>query len=108
VSRTVHIGLQARRDIRANHDWLRRRSQAAADRWLASLDRAVRALADTAEQYPRSEVVVEGHDLREMLHGRRRAVYRVFFEFSADRVDVVRVPHASQGDPDPADFPPGG
>lgn len=104
MSRMVRIGQRARQDIRSNYEWLRQRSRAVADRWRDSIGRAIDGLADTAERHPRSATEVEDHDVREMLHGRRRSVYRVFFEFTADSVDVVRVLHASQGDPDPGDF----
>jgi plasmid stabilization system protein ParE len=105
VSRRVVILRRAAREIADNYGWLAGRSKAAADRWQASLLRAIDALAEDATRYPLApEDEFFTGELRELLHGRRRTVYRVLFEVIDDAVYIVRVRHSSQDALGPGDF----
>ena len=65
-------------------------------------------MANTGDRHPAADYDVLDRDFRQVLHGRRRSVYRVIYELFPERLVVHRVLHSSQNDPDPADFPPAG
>ena len=104
MSRGVRVARRAQQDIAANHTWLSERSRTFADRWQDGIEKAIDGLADTGGRHPAFDCDVLDRDIRQVICGRRRSVYRVFYELFPDRVVVHRVLHSSQGDPDPADF----
>jgi plasmid stabilization system protein ParE len=106
MSRSVRVARRAQQDIAVNYAWLSERSRRFADRWQAGIERAIDGLAEAGDRHPVFDCDVLDRDIREMLHGRRRSVYRVFYELLPGRVVVHRVLHSSQGDPDPANFGP--
>lgn len=94
----VVIGRRAQADIAntvAGPGWP---SAAAANRWRMNLlSTVIPKLEADPGRYPRSDDAAElGFDLREMLYGRRRHVYRVLFTIDDDTVNVLRVRHAAQ------------
>lgn len=95
---------RASQQVAANYDWLTERSRRAADRWRDSLLAAIDTLATDAGRHPRTDHDTGDRDIRQMLHGRRRSVYRVLYEIVGDTVTVHRVLHATQDDPDPTTF----
>src|SRR5262245_27254413 len=94
----VTIARQAAREIARQYEWLaEHRSQAAADRWRDALLAAVRSLEESAERCPEApEAEWYGQGLRQLLHGRRRQVYRILFEIRGEVVVVLRVRHGAQ------------
>ena len=98
MARLVHLRPSAYADIREIAAYIARRvSPMSAARWQAVIDSAIARLADECERWPEAaEAVVFGSDLREMLHGRRRHVYRILFTFDNEMVNVHRVRHAAQ------------
>lgn len=96
MSRRVVILRRAAREIAVNRAWLAERAPAAADRWRDSLLRAIDTLAEDPARHPLApEAAFYDGELREVLHGRRRTVYRVLFEATDDTVYIVRVRHSS-------------
>ncbi len=94
---SVRITARALREIDAALEWVSRRSRAAAARWHERLMEAVRSLEDHPERCdlaPESEWF-EG-ELRQLLHGKRRGVYRILFEIRGDTVHILRVRHSAQ------------
>ena len=94
----VIIGRRAQADIAntvAGTGWP---SPAAANRWRMNLLSAViPKLEADPKRYPQSDDAARlGFDLREMLYGRRRHIYRVLFTIDGNTVNVLRVRHAAQ------------
>jgi plasmid stabilization system protein ParE len=85
-------------DIRAAVAWLRSRSSpSAAARWHAGILAAVRSLASQPGRSPQADEAADlGIDLRELLYGRRRGVYRILFTIDGPVVHVHRIRHAAQ------------
>src|SRR5437588_627931 len=95
---------RGRADIAAVVAWLARSGPAAAARWRAGLLRVVQKLETNPALYPAADEATDlGVDLRELLYGRRPAVYRILFTITGQTVNVLRVRHASQDRLKPGD-----
>lgn len=98
---TVVLLRKAQADIAGHAAWLEAtQTIRAADRWrVGLLNAAIPALESDPHRYPpAAEAADVGVDLREMLRGRRRHVYRVLFTIddTTQTVYVHRVRHAAQ------------
>jgi plasmid stabilization system protein ParE len=103
---TVVFLRPAQRDIADNAAWLEATlGLRAADRWRGGLlTGVVSALEADPHRYPQADEAADlGVDLRELLHGRRRQVYRVLFTIDRETVYVHRVRHAAQDRLQPGD-----
>jgi plasmid stabilization system protein ParE len=98
MARTVLLTPGAYADVREITRFIAGRvSPASAARWHAAIEAAIGRLATEADRWPQADEAAElGIDLREMLHGRQRHVYRVLFTLDGDTVNVLRVRHAAQ------------
>ena len=104
MAHTLNISARAMADIRAAVAWLRQRNAAAAARLHAGILAAVRSLATNPERCPLADEAADlGVDLRELLYGRRRNVYRILFTVEGQAVNVLRVRHAAQDRLGPGD-----
>jgi plasmid stabilization system protein ParE len=93
----VAITRKAAREIAQEYEWLSERSPAAADRWRDALLAAVSSLEANPERCGEApEAGWFGEGLRQLLHGKRRQVYRVLFEIRDDVVVILRVRHSAQ------------
>ena len=91
-------------DIRAVVAWRSQRSPLSAARLHAGLLAAIRTLANNPDRCPLADEAADlGLDLRELLYGRRRNVYRVLFTIEGQTVNVLRVRHAAQDRLTPGD-----
>ena len=94
---SIHITARALREIDETLEWYAKRSPQAASRWHAKLMQAIASLDTNPE---RCGLAPEDDDypgeLRQLLYGKRRSVYRVLFEIRADAVFILRVRHAAQ------------
>lgn len=83
--------------------WLSSRSASAAY-WRAGLIARVAALEQSPDRYPTADEAADlGMDLRELLHGPRRGVYRILFTIDGSVVHIHRVRHAAQDRLKPGD-----
>ena len=73
-------------------------SPAAAAPWYAGLDKAIATLSTMPARDPVAEEESEriGITLRQMIHGRRRNVWRIFFSIEGDSVYVHSIRHGAQ------------
>ena len=100
----IQTTARADADIDAAVGWISRQSPAAAARWHAMAHEAMRSLATNAGRCPLAdEAGALGLDLRELLIGRRRGVYRVLFTVSGQTVTIHRVRHSAQDQLRPGD-----
>ena len=63
------------------------------------MEAAVHALADGPERWPlapESDAFPRRQQIRQLLYGKRRNVYRVLYTIHADRVSVLHVRHAAR------------
>jgi plasmid stabilization system protein ParE len=76
---------------------MRHISRAAAVRWQNRLTRAIQSLTSLPGRCPQADEAVDlGIDLRELISGRRRNVYRILFTIDGNTVIVLSVRHAAQ------------
>ena len=80
-------------------------SRPAALRWHQQLMQAVRSLENNPERYG---LAPEGENdprkIRQLLHGKRRRIYRILFENRGNTVYILRVRHSAQALLDPEDL----
>jgi plasmid stabilization system protein ParE len=83
--------------------WYAARSRTAGERWYAGPQRALDGLAKNPGRCPVSEEDSEalGREVRLLLYGRRRGVYRILYAISGDIVRVLRIRHSARGPIEP-------
>ncbi len=97
MAHAVRIVARALREIDEVLEWLARRSPAAAERWHARLTEAINSLENNPERCglaPESDWYPG--ELRQLLHGKRRGVFRILFEVRGEIVYVLRVRRGTQ------------
>ena len=79
--------------------WYAERSTKAAQRWHAGLTRALNSLAKLPTRCPVSQEDSKalGCEVRLLLHGKRRGVYRILFSIVGDTVWILRIRHSALG-----------
>lgn len=97
MSFRLSIEPTAEQDIEANLLWLAQHSEADARRWYLR----VRDAIDTLENAPlRCPIAPESRhfkeEIRQLLHGKRRYVYRILFTVRKDTVHILHVRHGAQ------------
>jgi plasmid stabilization system protein ParE len=97
MAHQVRISAKALADVEEALAWLAERSPQAAVRWHAGLMEKVESLANNPEGCPLAvEAKMLGVELRELLFGKRRGVYRILFKVEGDVVNVVHVRHRAR------------
>ena len=95
---------QARADVAAAVAWLARTSPTTAARWRSGLFQIVEKLETNPALCPAADEAADlGLELRELLYGRRRSIYRILFTIDGQTVNILRVRHASQDRLKPGD-----
>jgi plasmid stabilization system protein ParE len=105
MAHSVQITARALREIAEALEWLSEQSPLAAVRWHQRLQEAVRSLEKNPERCglaPESEWYPG--ELRQLLHGKKRRIYRILFEVRGDTVYILRVRHAAQELLEPEDL----
>ena len=98
MSFRVKLTRKAALDVARNYHWLvENRSDFDADRWRAGLELAFHELGTVASSCPEApEAEWLGAEIRQLLLGRRKNVYRILFRIRGESVEVLRVRHARQ------------
>ena len=98
MSHRVIIKRKAQRDLDESLVWWSRHGKAAAAEWRERfVTNVIATLEHDPNRFPAAEEAAEvGLDLRVMLYGRRRQVYRVLFTIEENIVSIHRVRHAAQ------------
>jgi len=97
MGHSVRITARALLEIDEALGWLAERSRPAAARWHEGLMDAIQSLEDKPERCglaPESEWYPG--NLRQLLYGKRRGVYRILFEVRGNTVYVLRIRHGAQ------------
>jgi plasmid stabilization system protein ParE len=77
--------------------WYAKRSVPAAVRWYLKLREAIRSLDSNPERHELApECEWYPGELRQMLFGKKRGIYRVLYEIREETVIVLRVRHSAQ------------
>ena len=98
---TYHVVIQPRaeRDIRTAALWIlgQSGSRATALRWARNLRAKIATLKTSPQRCPIDpDSEVYGEEVRVLLDGKRRGVYRVLFAIRGDTVHVLTVRHSAQ------------
>ena len=94
---SVFITMRAMSEIDEALDWIAKRSEATALRWHERLIEAIHSLEHHLE---RCELAPEadwfGAEIRQLLYGKRRGMYRALFEVRGNKVVILRLRHSAQ------------
>jgi len=97
VKYRVDLHPEAERELRRAFEWLRERSPGAAERWRQGLLAKARTLGSFPERCPIApESKKLGHEVRQLLYGRRSGRYRLLFVVHRRTVTVLHVKHGAQ------------
>ena len=87
----------AETQIEKAYQWYRERNPEFADRWFRGL---MNAIATLQEKPHRCALAIEHEvfpgELRQLLHGKSRNIYRILFTIRANRVHILYLRHAAQ------------
>ncbi len=94
----VHITEKAEADVASVLEWFRdQEAIAAGGKWFAQLMAVIDKLETMPERCRLAEESAElGLDIREILVGKRRGIYRVLFQIEGRTVHIVRVWHGAR------------
>lgn len=95
----VIIQPEAERDIREAAAWIREhaRSTTPALRWLRGIRSAIERLGSQPLRCPVDpDSVIYGEEVRMLLYGRRRGVYRILFAVRGRSVFILTVRHSAR------------
>ena len=71
-------------------------SVVSAEKWYTEVIKKIRTLANHPERFGLDDQSVDlDFELRVMLHGNRRHIYRILFTIDGQEVDVLRIRHAA-------------
>jgi toxin ParE1/3/4 len=98
VTYRVVVTATARSDAIEAFTWIAERSPDAAARWYDGLHKAINKLKKMPERHPIAQEESEqlGIILRQMLYGRRKGVYRLFFSIEGDTVTLHYLRHSAR------------
>lgn len=99
----VELAETAKADIRDATRWLRNRtSDAAVNKWLNGLYKALNALGNSPTRCPiAAEDDKFPEEIREHLYGQRRRKYRIIFTIRGDTVFILYVRHGARDELEP-------
>lgn len=106
MTHQLQILRRALRDIDEKFESLRRHiGRRSASLWRDRLDASLCDLEHHPEVWPLADEAVDlGIELRQVLFGKRRHVYRVLYTFDGTTIHVHRVRHAAQDRLSPEDI----
>ena len=99
----IEILPDAEQDIIEVARWIEKRSKSflASIRWIRRLRRSIVSLQIRPNRCPIvPDLEVAGCAVRELLHGRRSGIYRVFFVIKSGTVHILAVRHGARSEPD--------
>lgn len=103
---TIRVAQRAESDIDRAASWIGRHvSHSSAESWHARIVKAIQSLASKPERCPEADEAVKiSLDLRVLLSGRHRHIYRILFTIDGSTVNVLRVLHAARDHVDADDL----
>jgi plasmid stabilization system protein ParE len=106
VSLRLLFSVQASDEIDAAVTWLGEHYGDVSEQWYTNLKAALAELKEHPERHPLSDdSALATVRVREMLFGRRRRTYRVWYRVEGDAVRILSVRHHSQGPIGLSDLP---
>ena len=101
MARRIEISRRAQQDIALANRWNIEEAPDFAPLWRAGLERALESLQENAGRCPVARESRElGCELRHLLYGKGRTMYRIFFEIREDEVHTIHLRHTSRTPPD--------
>ncbi len=96
----------ARDELEAAYEWLRKRAPEAAVKWFNGFVDALEQLRTSPESFSLVADVREfPYPIRELLYGKRQHKYRAFFTIVGDEVHVLHIRHGARRTWNPKNLP---
>lgn len=93
----VKIGARAKRDLESVVEWIAEDSESAARQWYGRVREAIQTLERFPERCPLApESGFVSREIRQLLHGTRRNMYRILFTLEGKNVHVLHIRHAAR------------
>jgi plasmid stabilization system protein ParE len=101
VKYRVRLTAKAEQDIDSVLQWFAKQlAHAAGARWLEQLLLRIATLETQPQRCPMATEAAElGLEIRELIFGRRRGRYRLFFQIIGNMVFILRVWHGARDEP---------
>ena len=96
---TYEIKISSEADAEADevYEWIARDSLQNASRWYLRLFDAIQTLSENPQRCPLApDNNAFDDDVRQLLYGKRRGVYRILFTISGNAVHVLNIRHAAR------------
>jgi len=102
VNYDVIIEPRAERDIDAIITWIAEENEHAAIQWYERVREALQSLGQFPERCPLApESSMVPGEVRQLLHGKRRGMYRILFTIRGKKVHVLHIRHGARDWVDP-------
>src|SRR5262245_32999910 len=93
----VIIQPRARLELEQAYRWISEHSPGRGARWLDGIQEAIDSLAIHPERCPLApESKASRMEVRQLLYGKRRGIYRIVFFIGTDRVHILSVRHGAR------------
>jgi plasmid stabilization system protein ParE len=93
----VVVSEPAKAEADEAYAWISQYSLVRAQKWFNGLFKAIASLDEYPERYPLApEAELFNREIRQMLYGKRRGVYRVLFEIQGEIVQVSNIRHGAR------------
>jgi plasmid stabilization system protein ParE len=97
MSYRIEIQPEAENEIEEAYQWIFEQSPENARRWRQRLLEKIRTLAHNPQRCPLAhENDHFPQEIRELLYGKRRGVYRILFTIVGETVSILHVRHAAR------------
>ena len=88
---------RALRDAEQAYDWIARDSRTHAARWYQGLFQRIRSLSDNPRRCPLApESGAFDEEIRQLLYGRGRGIYRILFVVRGELILILAVMHGAR------------
>ena len=93
----IEISAPAEAEIKAAYLWIHRDSPGNAKRWRERLLTCIRTLQRQPDHCPLApEATAFKQEIRQLLYGKRRGVYRILFTVAGNVVQILHVRHGAR------------
>ncbi len=92
----IIVEVTAERDLESATHWLAQHSEPDARRWYMRVTKAIESLKQSPRRCPLApENDAFPEEIRHLLHGKRRYVYRIVFSIRGNTIHILHIKHGA-------------
>jgi plasmid stabilization system protein ParE len=93
----IKISSEADQEADEVYEWIARDSLRNASRWYLGLIDAIQTLSENPQRCPLApDDGAFDDEVRQLLYGKRKGVYRILFTISSDAVHILKIRHGAR------------